>query len=50
MEVMKTKEIKIFETYEAPTAEVHDLEVELVYLENGGGSGEGEDVGGSDWG
>ena len=46
---MKTKEIRNHEIYEAPNAEIYDLEVELVYLENGSGSGEGGDIGGDDW-
>lgn len=47
-EIMKMKEFKILEIYEAPTVEIHDLEVELVYLETGGGSGTGGDVPGDD--
>lgn len=47
---MKASEIKNHEFYEAPIAEFYDLEVALVYMENGGGSGEGDDIEGSDWG
>lgn len=46
---MKTKMYENYEIYEAPTAEVHDLEVELVYLEDGGASGGGPDVPGEEW-
>lgn len=46
---MKTKEIKNHETYEAPNAEIYDLEVELVYMQDGGASGGGPDVPGEEW-
>lgn len=46
---MKTKEIRNHEIYEAPNAEIYDLEVELVYLQEGGyGSGDGPDIPGHD--